>query len=156
MTVMYLVVAQGLWPAYAPFAAWLAEPDKRRRRVMLGCLAGGLGVGGYLLLCSLTGPRDALIENSCIVYRIQTGPRFLIGLAYLAVTGLPLIASSRRTIAALGAITVLGCVAAYVFYWGAFLSVWCFFAAAASLLILAHFKWARQSGSRPALAIARG
>jgi hypothetical protein len=138
---MYLVVAQGLWPVYAPFAAWLMEPDARRRRVMLACLAVGLGVGGHLLATSLSAPSGATIVNTCIVYRTPGSHPLLTGLAYLAATGLPLVASSRRAIVALGVITLLGSVVAYVFYWEAFLSVWCFFAAAASVVILGHFEW---------------
>jgi uncharacterized membrane protein len=55
-----------------------------------------------------------------------------------------LIASSRRAIIVLGAIILVGSVVAYAFYWEAFMSVWCFFAAAASVVILGHFEWARR------------
>jgi len=41
-----------------------------------------------------------------------------------------------------------GLVVAYAFYWEAFISVWCFFAAAASVAILCHFEWLRRSSLR--------
>ena len=31
-----------------------------------------------------------------------------------------------------------------MFYWEAFVSIWCFFAAAASVVILCHFEWERR------------
>jgi hypothetical protein len=41
-------------------------------------------------------------------------------------------------------------VVAYAFYWEAFISVWCFFAAVASVAILCHFEWSRRSRLRSA------
>ena len=74
----------------------------------------------------------------------------LIGLAYLAATGLSLLLSSHRTVVALGAIVLAGSAIAYVLYWEAFVSVWCFFAAAASVAILWHFQWSRRNRPRMA------
>ncbi len=45
---------------------------------------------------------------------------------------------------------LIGSLVAYIFYWEAFQSVWCYFAAAGSLVILGHFEWSRRR--RPALA----
>jgi len=52
--------------------------------------------------------------------------------------------SSHRTVTTLGFILLVGSVVAYVFYWEAFVSVWCFFAATASGVILFHFEAARR------------
>jgi hypothetical protein len=152
LTLIFLLFAQAFWPVYAPLAALVIEPSERRRRLMFSCLATGLAVSGYLLWRMLTEPRDAAIVNSCIVYRTEGGHPFLIGLAYLAATSLPLIASSRRTIVVLGAIILVGSIVAYAFYWVAFMSVWCFFAAAASVVILGHFEWARRRSLQLAVA----
>jgi hypothetical protein len=146
LTLVFLLFAQVFWPVYAPLAAWSLEPDERRRRLMLACLAVGVAVSAFLLWRIATGPRSAAIVNSCIVYRTTPGQPLLTGLAYLVATSLPLVLSSRRTILALGLVTLTGCVVAYAFYWEAFLSVWCFFAAAASIVILGHFEWARWRG----------
>jgi hypothetical protein len=66
--------------------------------------------------------------------------------------GLPLLMSSQRTVVVLGAIVLVGLVVAYALYWEAFVSVWCFFAAAASVAILCHFEWSRRSSLRSARA----
>ena len=139
LTLAFLLFAQVFWPLYAPLAAWSLEPDRRRRRLMLVCLACGAVVAGFLLRRMLGSPHDAVIANRCIVYRSEGGHPVLVGLAYLAATSAPLILSSRRTILALGAIVLTGSVIAYIYYWQGFQSVWCFFAALGSVVILAHF-----------------
>jgi hypothetical protein len=50
----------------------------------------------------------------------------------------------------LGAVIFVGIVVAYAFYWEAFVSVSCFFAAAASVVILCHFEWSRRQHLRVA------
>ena len=73
-----------------------------------------------------------------------------VGAVYLAATGLPLLLSSQRTVVVLGAIILAGLIVAYALYWEAFISVWCFFAAIASVAILYHFECSRRSTPRSA------
>jgi len=150
LTLVFLLFAQVFWPVYAPLVVWSLEPNERRRRLMLMCLALGVGLASYLLWRLLGGPREAVIVNGCIVYRTQPGHLVPVALAYLAATCLPPVISSRRTILALGAVILAGSVVAYIFYWEAFLSVWCFFAAAASAVILGHLELARRQRLQPA------
>jgi hypothetical protein len=148
LTFLYLFFAESFWPWYAPAAVWLVEPDRNRRRAMAVCLAVGAGVGLYLLWWILSHPYSAAVLDGHIVYAAaysQPGP---VGVAYLAATGLPLLLSSQRTVVVLGAIVLAGLLVAYAFYWEAFISVWCFFAAAASVAILFHFEWSRRGRLR--------
>lgn len=62
----------------------------------------------------------------------------------LVCAGLPLLLSSHKVVVWLGAVVLVGCVTANLFYWAAFASVWCFFAAVASAMLLFHFEQARQ------------
>jgi hypothetical protein len=144
LTLLFLVFAQVFWPIYAPLAILLLERNQLRRRIMLGCLAIGLGVGGWCLWSLLTHSHGAVILDGHVVY--VTEPRHSDGLAlaYLVATCLPPVLSSLRTVAVLGAIVLVGCVVAYILYWEAFASVWCFFAAAASVVILGHFEQSRR------------
>jgi hypothetical protein len=147
---LFLFFAEVFWPIYAPTAVLLAEPDERRRRLMRLCLAAGIGVGAYLLWGLVTRPPDAVILDGHIVYRTGSLNFTAVALAYLAATGLPLLLSSQRTVVVLGAIVLVGSTVAYIFYWEAFVSVWCFFAAAASVVILCHFEWSRRQNLRAA------
>jgi hypothetical protein len=141
---LFLFFAEVFWPAYVPLAVWLVEPNAARRRLMLICLTLGSGVGAYLMWSILKQPPGATIVGGHIVYGRDYWHSELLGLAYLAATGLPLLLSSRRTIVVLGAIVLVGAAIAYIAYWEAFISVWCFFAAAASVMILYHFEWSRR------------
>ena len=133
-----------LWPVYAPATVLLIEPDERRRQLMLICLAAGVAVAAYLLWSIVSRPHGARILDEHIVYVTEYRHSDLVALAYLAATGVSLVLSSQRTVLVLGAIILAGSVTAYVFYWDAFVSVWCFFAAAASVVILGHFEYARR------------
>lgn len=149
LTLLFLVFALVFWPVYAPFAALLLEPNQSRRRLMLGCLAIGGGVGAWCLWSLLSHANGAVISDGHVVYVTQPRHSPALALAYLAATCLPPMLSSWRAVAALGAIVLIGCVVAYELYWEAFASVWCFFAAAASAVILGHFerlRW-RQPGA---------
>lgn len=140
LTYLFLFFAGVLWPVYAPVAVLLIEPDQRRRHFMFACLAIGICVAANLFWWILTRGHGAAILGGHIVYGADDRRVDVVGLAYLAVTGLPLLLSSRRTVVALGAIVLSGSAIAYAFYWEAFVSVWCFFAAAASGVILYHFE----------------
>lgn len=148
LTLLFLLISQVFWPVYAPLAALLAERDPGRRRLIALCLAAGVGVAAWLLWVIVGGPHGAVIRQGHIVYLTEQEPSLVVAFAYLAATGLSLVLSSRRSVAALGVLVLVGSVAAYAFYWEAFVSVWCFFAAAASLVILGHFELSHRQRLR--------
>ena len=152
LTLGFLFFALVFWPIYAPLATWSLEPKASRRPLMLACLAVGMGLAAYLGWRALAGQSDAIIDGACIVYRIPGGHPLWVGVAYMTAASVPLIVSSRQVLRALGGITLAGSVIAYIFYWQAFLSVWCFFAAAGSTVILGHFEWARRPGAQVVVA----
>lgn len=152
LTLIFLLFAEVLWPVYAPVAVLLAEPDARRRRLILPCLGLGIAVAAYLAWRILTGAHTAHILDGHIVYVTTRGQSNLVAFAYIAATSLPLLISSRRVIVGLGAIIFVGGAVAYAAYSEAFVSVWCFFGAAASSVIVFHFEHARRRRSAPATA----
>jgi hypothetical protein len=152
LTFLYLFFAEAFWPLHAPLAIWLIEPSVHRRNLMVVCLGVGAGVGVYLLWWLLGHPHIATIQDGHIVYVTEYRHIDAVGVAYLAATGLPLLLSSQRTVVVLGAIVIAGLVVAYAFYWEAFVSVWCFFAAASSVVILCHLEGSHRRQPQPASA----
>ena len=152
LALAFLLFAEVVWPIYAPLAVWLIEPASRRRQLMLACVAIGLAVGTYLLSWILTHAYSATIVENHIDYRTEGRHSDALGLAYLVATCLPMLLSSRRMLIGLGAIVLAGSIAAYIFYWQEFTSVWCFFAAAASVVILGYFEGTRRQNLQSACA----
>lgn len=150
LTTLFLFVAQVFWPLFAPVAVLLIEPDQRRRRLMSACLVVGIGVSGYLLWWLLQGTHGVVLVDGHVIYTTPRQYSYGLGLAYLAATGLPMVVSTWRAVALLGAIVIVGCAVAYAAYWEAFVSVWCFFAAAGSVVILLHVERAHRHRAGPA------
>ena len=119
---------------------------------MLVCLAVGIGVGAWCLWSLFSHSHGAVILDGHVVYVTEPRHSSALALAYLAATCVPPVLSSWRTVAALGAIVLVGCVVAHFIYWEAFASVWCFFAAVASAMILGHFEQSRRHHQRTAKA----
>lgn len=148
LTIAFLLFAQVLWPAYAPAAVGLVEPQPVRRRLMAGCLVAGLAIAGYFACRLATGSAQATMEERCIVYDTGGGDPMVVRLGYLLAVAGPLFLSFDPVIVGLGAVVGSGCVIAYQFYREAFLSVWCFFAAAGSVLIWLRLEAARKLAPR--------
>ena len=148
LTLLFLLIAEVFWPVYAPLAALLVETDARRRRLIAPCFGIGIGIAAWLLWIIVTRPHSAALQDGHIVYSTGLEPSVTIALGYLAATGLSLLLSSRRTVALLGTMVLTGSIVAYFAYWDAFVSVWCYFAAASSLVLLGHFEWAHRRRER--------
>lgn len=149
---LFLLIADVFWPIFVPLAVILGEPDARRRQLMLACLVAGIGASGWMLSLLLTQPTRAFIQHEHIAYEMGFDGSVLVSVAYLASTAVSLLLSSRRAVVALGVIVGCGSFIAWLFYWEAYVSVWCFFAAAASVVLLCHFEWVRVQRLRTARA----
>jgi hypothetical protein len=144
LTLVFLLYATVFWPAFAPTAALLIEPEPRRRKLMAICAVIGAALAIYFLWSIYTYPHAAIIRGGHIAYAGEPRAPVAIGILYLVATALTPLLSSHRAVVLLGAIVLGGSILAFAFYWEAFASVWCFFAAAGSVVILVHFERARQ------------
>lgn len=147
LVLAYLIFAQVFWPLYAPAAAWCLELRPLRRRLIAPWIPLGAAVSGVLLWGLLRGPVTASAGSLHVIYQTAQAHMNLVGAAYLAVVVIPLFTSSDRSILLFASIVTVGWFVAYVAYLAAFQSVWCFFAAAASVAIIFHFEVSRR---RPA------
>lgn len=144
LTLVFLLYALVFWPAFAPVAALLIEPDRTRHRLMAICAVIGAAVAGYFLWSIFAYPHAASIRGGHIAYTGEPRALPAIGVLYLIATAFTPLLSSHRAVVLLGTIVFGGSIVAYALYWEAFASVWCFFAAAGSVVILVHFERMRQ------------
>ena len=126
--------AEIFWPIFAPLAALLIEPDSRRRRLIMLCLAVGVALSAYLLTKMVGHPYHASIGDGHIVYKNDFQYPTGIEWPYVLATTVSLLLSSHKAVQLLAVVILVGFAAAYISFHQSYISVWCFFAAAASVL----------------------
>ncbi len=137
---VFLGVALVVWPTWLPFALRLVERDPKRRRALGALLGAGAAVATSALLLIVRFPPFAQIRGHSIDYEYagsHDAPRRLFYLvAYVVPTVLPFFVSTLKMGRLLGVVLVFSLLAAVVVQRDALTSVWCFFAALLSGLIL--------------------
>jgi hypothetical protein len=147
MGAAFMLYAQGLLPFLLPLSVLLFEPDGKGRRRMLPFLAIGIGTTLYILWALTAYPTDIFVKGNSIVYINQATNNTAVAMLYVLATCGSLFVSKERPMVLFGManLTILLIVMAFKRY--AFTSLWCAYAAIASIIILAYF-W-RTSAHRP-------
>ena len=147
MAAAYMLYAQGLLPFLLPLSVLLFEPDLKSRRRMLPFLVLGGATSLYILWALMAYPLQVYVRGNSIVYINQATNNTAVAVLYVIATCGSLFFSKVRPMIVFGAanLAILLIVMEVKRY--AFTSVWCAYAAIASLIILAYF-W-RSSGDRP-------
>jgi hypothetical protein len=147
MGAAFMLYAQGLLPFLLPLSVLLFEPNGPSRRRMLPFLALGTGTTLYILWALTAYPLQLGIKGNSIVYINQATNNTTVAVFYVIATCGSLFFSKVRAMVLFGAanLVILLAVMAYKRY--AFTSLWCAYAAVASVIILAYF-W-KSHGERP-------
>lgn len=136
-TLTFLIFAQVVWPALVPFSIWLLEKNSTRKKILGIISVFGLAVGTYLLYCVLNYPIDSKISGSHILYDLDfkhTNIKYS-GVFYFIPTVLPALISSYNRMMYFGLTILLSFIVSKLFFTDYLISVWCYFAAALSILI---------------------
>ena len=137
---LFTTIALVIWPLLIPVAIALVERDPVRRLVMLTILPAGIGVAVYSAGTTLAHPYLAWPVGHTLTY-VDNHPYSPSMMAiYLACTCVPPLLSSSRALRIFGLVVIIGLAVAMLAFFQSFVSVWCFFAALASLTILAFFR----------------
>jgi hypothetical protein len=143
----FLFFALVLWPPYVPAAHALVEREPLRRLLMLLLFPAGIGVAAYSAGIMLARPYRAWPVGHSLTFVNNHAYSPTMAVLYLACTCLPPLIASSRTINLFGVLITAGLGIAGIAFYESFISVWCFFAALASLLLLRFF---RERGLAPA------
>ena len=146
LTYSYSIFSHVLWPIYVPIAVLLLEPVEWRRRVLTGIASAGFAAGIYLLYFIITLPIVARVQGQHIVYDSPHFYAVIVMILYVSGTCVSSVFSSFKLVRLFGLVSFLSFGATAVFYRTWFISVWCFFAAVLSSIILLHFL--ERSSSR--------
>jgi hypothetical protein len=132
--------AEVFWPTFAPLAALLIERERWRRILISTCLAIGVALSIYLLVAMIGHPYQASIGEGHIVYRNEFQYPKGIEAPYVVATTLSLLLSSAKEVRRLALVILIGFAVAYVSFHHAYISVWCFFAAVASVMVYLYVR----------------
>lgn len=137
---LFLGFALLVWPVWLPWSLARIERQPGRRRLLQGFCAVGAIVAVYAAILLLRWQPVAETAGHSIRYAYSTGSRAWHPVIYLAgyalPTVLPLFVSSARMSRVLGVALILSLAAAVLIERDALTSVWCFFAALLSGLVL--------------------
>jgi uncharacterized protein YggT (Ycf19 family) len=147
MGAAFMLYAQGLLPFLVPLSVLLFEPDLKSRRRMLPFAVLGLATMLYALWALTAYPFEVYIRGNSIVYTDPGTGNVVMGVLYVITTCGSLFMSKIRLMVVFGAINLTILVAVLALKAYAYTSLWCAYAAIASVIILGYF-W-RTSGARP-------
>jgi hypothetical protein len=147
MGAAFMLYAQGLLPFLLPLSVFLFEPDRKSRRRMLPFVVLGGGTTLYILWALTAFPLQLYVTGNSIVYINQATNNTAVAVLYVIATCGSLFFSKIRMMVIFGAANLAILLAVMEFKRYAFTSLWCAYAAVASVIILGYF-W-RSHGQRP-------
>jgi hypothetical protein len=142
---IFLFFALVVWPTLLPLSIYLIEENKKRKKVLLLILFIGIGLSVFMLGCLLFRTVSAKIMFMHIYYDIDYSLELPVfkNLIYIIPTVLPPFISSIKNMKIFGSAIVLSFMVTSLLFEENTVSVWCFFAAIISIIILL-IVWKRK------------
>jgi len=147
MGAAFMLYAQGLLPFLLPLSVLLFEADAKSRKRMLPFLVLGGATTLYILWALTAFPLQLYVRGNSIVYINQATNNTWVALFYVIATCGSLFFSKIKMMVVFGAANLVILLAVMEVKRYAFTSLWCAYAAIASVIILAYF-W-KSSEARP-------
>ena len=147
MGAAFMLYAQGLLPFLLPLSVLLFEPDATNRRRMVPFLVLGGATTLYILWALAAFPLQLYVRGNSIVYINQATNNTAVAVLYVIATCGSLFFSKIRMMVVFGAANLAILLVVMAFKRYAFTSLWCAYAAIASMIILGYF-W-RSTEERP-------
>jgi hypothetical protein len=139
MGAAFMLYAQGLLPFILPLSVILFEVDAKSRRRMQPFLILGTLTALYILWALTAYPTQVFVKGNSIVYINQATNNEAVAVFYVIVTCGSLLFSKIKDMVIFGIANLAILLAVMAFKRYAFTSLWCAYAAVASVIILAYF-----------------
>ena len=154
LTYIFLLFAMAVWPFWIPFTIWLLEKDAKRKKIIKGFLWIGaiVAIGVCFILFSYpvevvtpfcfscpTPASSSVYQHLHYEFAIPSLVKKLIvafSVLYIAATIITPFISGIKKMKWLGIVFLVSYLFAVIFYNGFVISVWCFFAAVLSFVVL--------------------
>jgi hypothetical protein len=135
---VYLLFAQVIWPVWVPYSILALEKNPFRQKLLRVLLVMGTMAGVYLLYCLMVYDVDAGIGSGHIEYALhfpEAGVRPTSIFYFIAIIFPPFI-SGYKGMNYLGLLLFISYLLSQVFFTDYLISVWCFFAALLSIMVV--------------------
>jgi hypothetical protein len=139
MAAAFMLYAQGLLPFLLPLSVVLFEPDAASRRRMFPFLVLGTLTALFILWALTAYPTEVFVKRNTLVYINQATNHMLVAVFYVIATCGTLLFSKIKDMVIFGLANLAILLAVMAFKRYAFTSLWCAYAAVASMIILAYF-----------------
>lgn len=149
MGAAFMLYAQGLLPFLLPLSVYLFEPNKKSRSRMLPFVVLGAATTLYILWALTAFPLQLYVQGNSIVYINQATNNTAVAVLYVIATCGSLFFSNIKMMVIFGAANLAVLLVVMEVKRYAFTSLWCAYAAVASVIILSYF-W-RSHEERPFL-----
>jgi hypothetical protein len=145
MGAAFMLYAQGLLPFLLPLSVMLFEPTAKARKRMLPFLAIGTGTSLYILWALTAYQLEVYVKGNSIVYINPATNNTVVAVFYVIATCGSLFFSKIKMMVIFGAANLAILLIVMMFKRYAFTSLWCAYAAVASIIILAYFWTSHKS-----------
>lgn len=134
----FLLFAQVVWPTFVPLSILLLEKHPVRRKILRITSGAGILLSVYLLYCLFTYGVTAVVADHHIRYDFMAPytHSWYSGLVYFIPTVVSPLVSGSRKLQLIGVILLLSYLVSRFFYGEYLISVWCYFAAVISAIVL--------------------
>ena len=139
MGAAFMLYAQGLLPLLLPLSVFLFESDRKSRQRMLAFVILGGATTLYILWALTAFPTEVYVRGKSIVYMNQATNNTAVAVLYVIATCGSLFFSKIRMMVVFGVANLAILLVVMVVRRYAFTSLWCAYAAVASIIILAYF-----------------
>ena len=139
MGAAFVLYAQGLLPFLLPLSVLLFEADAKSRKRMVPFLVVGLLTTLYILWALIAYPLQIYVKANSIVYINDATNNTFVAVVYVIATCGSLLFSKVRDMVVFGWVNVAILLTVMAGKRYAFTSLWCAYAAVASVIILAYF-----------------
>ena len=150
---LYLIIAFVVWPIFIPIGTWMMEPIKARKKVLSYFLWVGGAAGLYFLANFIALDVTAEIQSHHILYSYPVPFQDIIGTLilglYVTAMGMPLLISSLKGMRFLWVVMFGSMVLALIIYYQFVVSIWCFFAAILSIVVIFVIIKNKETVSKP-------
>jgi hypothetical protein len=139
MGAAFMLYAQGLLPFLLPLSVLLFEPNNKSRKRMLPFLVIGGATTLYILWALTAYPTEVYVKGNSVVYMNAATNNEAVALVYVIATCGSLFVSKIPDMIIFGAVNLVILLTVMALKRYAFTSLWCAYAAVASVIILAYF-----------------